>query len=94
MEDFKKQGGSLGGREEKMDHFPGEPKAFPGEDGMHGRTATGTTGSTMPATSTTTGTTGSSGNFGTMEEDRKPSLMDKLNPKKDTTGDGKPGVMS
>lgn len=50
----------------------------------------------------TTGTTGTTGNTGTaVPEDqpitgqyKKPSLLDRLNPKKDTTGDGKPDVFS
>lgn len=46
----------------------------------------------------TSGTTGSSGNFGTMDNGSstgtsKPSMMDKLNPKVDATGDGKAGFM-
>jgi len=30
IDDFKKQGGSLTGREERHDHFPGEPRSFGG----------------------------------------------------------------
>ena len=48
MADFKKQGGTLGGREEKFDGFAGEPKSLTslggsaGHHGTHG-THTGTT---------------------------------------------------
>jgi len=38
-------------------------------------------------------TTTSDGNFGEIRNDQKPSLMDKLNPRKDADGDGKPGFM-
>ena len=43
MDDFKQQGGSLKGREERHDFFPGEPKSFPGESGRTTGATTGTT---------------------------------------------------
>lgn len=112
MSDFKKQGGSLTGREERYDGFQGEPKSVGGAlggattgsglghsgTGHTGHTGTGTglghtdhsgTGlgqTSRDTTGTTTGTTGTTGTH-------KPSMMDKLNPKKDADGDGKAGMM-
>lgn len=103
MDEFKRQGGSLNGREERTDAFGGEPRSVGGTLGGAG--AKGTTsltesdttrhghhsGSHLGATGTSgTGarTTGSHENSNT-----KPSLMDKLNPKKDADRDGKAGIM-
>lgn len=140
MADFKKQGGSLTGREERYDGFEGEPRAVGGAlggsstgsgmtgsgttgsglTGHHGQTtagphssnmenkldprvdsdldgsrnmgARGTTGSGYG--SNTTGTTGSGyGSSTTGTTGKKPGLMDKLNPMKDSDGDGKKGFM-
>ena len=134
MADFKKQGGSLSGREERYDGFEGEPRAVGGALGGTGSTGSGLTGhhgqtTTGPHSSNMenkidprvdsdmdgsrnmgargseygSGTTGSgygsgtagsgygSGTTGT--SGKKPGLMDKLNPMKDTDGDGKKGVM-
>lgn len=153
MADFKKQGGSLSGREERYDGFEGEPRAVGGALGGNstgsGMTGSGMTGSGMTGHhsnttagphgsnignkmdprvdsdldgsrnmgardagygSNTTGTgstgygsghTGSShapvtsgyGSNTTGTTGKKPGLMDKLNPMKDTDGDGKKGVM-
>lgn len=89
MADFKKQGGSLTGREERYDGFEGEPRAVGGALG--GSTSTTGTGTGTRGTGydnnsydnydNTTGTTG-----------KKPGLMDKLNPRKDADGDGKAGI--
>lgn len=91
MADFKKQGGSLTGREERYDGFEGEPRGVSGALGS----STGTTGTGTgtrgagydnydnDSYDNTTGTTG-----------KKPGLMDKLNPRKDADGDGKAGVGS
>jgi len=156
MSDFKQQGGSLSGREERTDRFEGEPRNesatnhgvhsgtgtqstglgssttghSSGTSGPHGsnlankadpridsdrdgsRTA-GNTGSTGYGSSTGTGVgsgvgsgnTGlghsnaasanqTSSGIGHSEEGKtKPSLMDKLNPSKDSNGDGKAGFM-
>lgn len=107
MADFKKQGGSLTGREERYDGFEGEPRAvgslggqssgleskmdrhadsdMDGSRGM-GRSGAGTTGGygSGPAGDSydTAGTTGT----------KKPSMMDKLNPMKDSDGDGRKGI--
>ncbi|KAL8873885.1 MAG: hypothetical protein Q9174_000714 [Haloplaca sp. 1 TL-2023] len=150
MADFKKQGGSLTGREERYDGFEGEPRAVGGAlggsstgvsgtgsgmSGHHGNTAAGPHGSNMgnkmdprvdsdldgsrnmgardnhgTGYGSTTGTTGSGYGSGTSGNNyasnttgsgydnhgtagKKPGLMDKLNPKKDTDGDGKKGFM-
>lgn len=152
MADFKKQGGSLSGREERYDGFEGEPRAvggalggagtgasttgsgMTGHHGHHGQTTAGphssnlenkvdprvdsdmdgsrnmgargagtsgtgygsnTTGTGYGSSTSGTGygsnTTGTTGTSGTTH--KKPGLMDKLNPMKDTDGDGKKGVM-
>lgn len=97
MADFKKQGGSLTGREERYDGFEGEPRAVGGALGG----STSTTG-----TGTGTGTGIGSGTRGTGYDNnsydnydnstgttgKKPGLLDRLNPKKDTDGDGKAGI--
>ncbi|KAL9015372.1 MAG: hypothetical protein Q9173_000016 [Seirophora scorigena] len=147
MADFKKQGGSLSGREERYDGFEGEPRAVGGAlggssagttgsssglTGHHGQTtagphssnlgnkvdprvdsdldgsrnvgARGTAGSGYGSNTTgatgsgygsgTSGATGSGyGSSTTGTTSKKPGLMDKLNPMKDTDGDGKKGVM-
>jgi len=96
MADFKKQGGSLTGREERYDGFEGEPRAVGGALGGHSGTGTtgttGTTGNGVGTTGTGVGTgTGYDNTTGTTTG-TKPSLMDKLNPKTDADGDGKRGI--
>lgn len=147
MADFKKQGGSLSGREERYDGFEGEPRAVGGAlggsstgtgvagsglTGHHGQTTAGPHSSNMENKldprvdsdmdgsrnmgargitgpgygSGTRGTTGAGYGSGTTSATssgygsnttgttgKKPGLMDKLNPMKDTDGDGKKGVM-
>lgn len=138
MADFKKQGGSLSGREERYDGFEGEPRAVgsalggssttglgssssTGTSGMTGTTGhhghhstTGNTGSTTanlenkldPRVDSTggynsrsTGSTGTGSSYndstsGTSSSThKKPGLLDRLNPMKDTDGDGKKGMM-
>jgi hypothetical protein len=92
MDDFRKQGGHLSGREERTDAFGGEPKAVGGTLGGAG--TRGTTSLTDPSDATH----GSNGrhNLGTTSSTnyvdgtgKKPSMMDKLNPKKDADGDGR-----
>ena len=114
MDEFKRQGGSLTGREERTDAFGGQPKSVGGTLGGSGARGTtsltendssrngaqtgehlGNTGDNLSNTrnagsTRTTGMTGSS----TTTTGKKPSLMDKLNPKKDADGDGKTGMMS
>jgi len=105
MSDFKRQGGSLTGRDERVDHFSGEPKNIDktlgnamnhtgagqhsslahdesrgsgiGNSSTHGHHSGATSGIGQDQTGTT----------------KKPSLMDKLNPKVDANGDGKAGFM-
>jgi len=110
MDDFKRQGGSLTGREERSDAFAGEPRAVGGTLGGAG--AAGTTSLTENDSSRhghhtgshhgSTGTTGTNGTGAGLDNTTsgtsststgKPSLMDKLNPKKDANGDGKAGFM-
>ncbi|KAL8812425.1 MAG: hypothetical protein Q9200_001032 [Gallowayella weberi] len=168
MADFKKQGGTLTGREERYDGFEGEPRAVGGAlggssggsgltghhgsttagphssnvgnkmdprvdsdlDGSRGLGGRGTTGTGYGSNTTagphdsnmgnkmdprvdsdldgsrgvggrgTTGTGYGAGSTGsgygsntTGTTGKKPGLMDKLNPMKDTDGDGKKGFM-
>jgi hypothetical protein len=109
MDEFKRQGGHLSGREERSDAFGGEPRQVGGTIGGAG--ARGTTsltendsarhghhGNEHHGSNGATGTTGA-GNGGfssTTSQDmagKKPSLMDKMNPKKDADRDGKAGIM-
>jgi len=95
MEDFKRQGGHLGGREERSDAFAGEPKAVGGTLG--GRGAHGTTSLTESERGHGHGHNGN-GAVGYNEQNgtgmqKKASLMDKINPKKDANGDGVAGFM-
>ena len=134
LADFKKQGGTLTGREERYDGFEGEPKAISGalagshhplhaggsgphssnlenkldpridsdRDGSrhfgstsgdygHNRTGTGGIGSHNTTNSGYgTGATGSS--YSPNTPVKKPGLLDRLNPLKDTDGDGKKGI--
>jgi len=122
MSEFQKQGGSLGGRDERTDAFAGEPRSvgntLSGENrsNIGGPGASGTTSVTEKdgRNSGMTGTSGMTGSRGmndsAMNErdmrgtsgmndsnvtgtGKKPSLMDKLNPKVDSNGDGKAGFM-
>jgi len=104
MDEFKRQGGSLTGREERTDAFGGEPRAVGGTLGGHG--AKGTTSLTENDdglgnntshhnghhhNGANTGVGSTTGSTGTSTG--KPSLMDKINPKVDANGDGKAGFM-
>lgn len=143
MADFKKQGGSLSGREERYDGFEGEPRAVGSALGGSSTTGLGSSSTTGLGSSSTTGTSGltgttghhghhsntgsttanlenkldprvdstggynsrSTGSTGTgssyndstsgtsSSTHKKPGLLDRLNPMKDTDGDGKKGVM-
>jgi len=101
LDEFKNKHGQgiLGGRGEHFEHFKGEPQSIEhaagiarthqgdrhGEPGNESLTGTGHhhTGGLGSDTTGTTGTTGT----------HKPSLLDKLNPKKDADGDGVKGFM-
>ncbi|KAF4634068.1 hypothetical protein G7Y89_g4047 [Cudoniella acicularis] len=142
MSEFQRQGGHLGGREERTDAFAGEPRSVGGtlggagakgttslteEEGLTGSRRNGshgTHGYDGNTSSSTTGTSSTSRTFGTTgagvgagatgattgvgsgnnhltgstshnssNTGKKPSLMDKLNPKKDADGNGKAGFM-
>lgn len=120
MQEFKQQGGVLGGRQERSDAFEGAPKAVGGTLGGHGAAGTtsltdpeprhGSTGTGSHVASGLTGanTHGTHGTHGTHDTHNthgtthgtsttstthKPSLIDRLNPMKDTDGDGKKGIM-
>lgn len=126
MEEFKKSGGSLVGREERHDAFDGAPRhvqdgsstsatrgtgTLDNVEGSHGTHSHGTHGTSGTRDvsggsygSNTAGATGAAGagtaglgsthSSSTADQTTgKPSLMDKLNPKKDADNDGKPGFM-
>jgi len=113
MDEFKRQGGHLSGREERTDAFNGEPRSVGGtiggsgakgttslteNEGAHGHHTGSHDGSHLGSTHNASATTGGVGS-GVHSHDetnathKKPSLMDKLNPKKDADGDGKAGFM-
>ncbi|TGO58081.1 hypothetical protein BOTNAR_0188g00140 [Botryotinia narcissicola] len=117
MSEFRAQGGSLGGREERTDAFKGEPKSVGGTlggegargttsltegEGIHTGAHTGTHNGALNGShshtgtgvaSTTAGTAHHTTSHSSTESHKKPSLMDKLNPKVDADGDGKAGFM-
>ncbi|KAL9639575.1 MAG: hypothetical protein Q9164_000852 [Protoblastenia rupestris] len=122
MADFKKQGGSLTGREERYDGFEGEPRGvgsvLGGSSTTGSHMGTGSSTTAGPHSSNTmnkadprvdsdmdgsrgmgrtggahTGTGMGHGHGATGTTGKKPGLMDKLNPMKDTDGDGKKGFM-
>lgn len=107
MNEFKKSGGALGGRGEQSDAFAGEPRAVGstlGNGGNHilgGAGAEGTTSMTDGNMANgaghhhhnATGTTGATVATDTTPGTKKGGLTAKLNPKVDSDGDGKAGVM-
>merc|ERR1712144_94363 len=114
MDEFKKQGGHLSGRDERTDAFAGEPHSvggtlggagahgttsLTGKDGLHNTHGTHGTHSSTHGTGTgagvgtDTGLGSSTSHSSSSTTGTKPSLMDKLNPKKDADGDGKAGFM-
>ncbi|PVH77232.1 hypothetical protein DL98DRAFT_656899 [Cadophora sp. DSE1049] len=109
MDEFKKQGGHLSGRDERSDAFAGEPRSVGGTlggSGAHGTTSltekdghhnTHGTHSNTHGTGAGVGTGAGIGSTTSHSSSNttgsKPSLMDKLNPKKDANGDGKAGFM-
>ncbi|PSR82136.1 hypothetical protein BD289DRAFT_468226 [Coniella lustricola] len=110
MDDFKKHGGALGGAETRHDKFAGSFDGPLHGRPIGGEGAQGTTTLTAPdgkynqshrgvETGSYVGHAGYADNrnveYGSVgESTHKPSLMDKLNPKKDADGDGKAGFMS
>lgn len=123
MSEFRAQGGSIGGREERTDAFKGEPKSVGGtlggagakgttslteskgvnghSNGIHNSSHTSThTGSHIGAGvggaavgAGTAGTAHHTTSHSSTESHKKPSLMDRINPKIDADGDGKAGFM-
>lgn len=104
LSEFERHGGTLSGREERIDHFEGDPK--PLASALGGTTTTGTsgtsglTGSTTGSHSTSSPLTGSSnvhrgtdGNIGTQNKTHHSSaLLNKLDPRVDSDGDGRAGI--
>jgi len=99
MDEFKKHGGSLN-QQERTHAFDGCPEGGHNE----GKTLSGTHGTShTPHTGNySTANTGGAVSGGTVSHDHrdsasgkhsKASLLDKLNPMKDTDGDGKKGIM-
>lgn len=92
MDQYKGQaGGHVGGERVVRDGFEGEPQGWVGghganksslHDGVHDTGSHGVATGSGTGASTTTGHTG-----------KKPTFMDKLNPTKDTDGDGKKGIL-
>lgn len=123
MSEFRAQGGSLGGREERTDAFKGEPRSVGGtlggagakgttsltesngvnghSNGTHNSSHTSThtgshTGAGVGGAAVGTGTAGTAHHttsHSSTESHKKPSLMDRINPKIDADGDGKAGFM-
>jgi hypothetical protein len=108
MEDFKRQGGSLGGREERTDAFSGEPRNTGNALGANGANSHALGGRGADGTASLTehnsklshdkhtgvghGSSTTSAGTGASVEKPKASLLDKLNPKTDSNGDGKAGL--
>lgn len=104
MSEFERAGGSLQGRAARTDAFEGDPK--PVSSALGGAPVTGThnplsTGSTTTS-STSTGVGhehyGTDGRIGSSTNNNttgphKSSLLNKLDPRVDATGDGKAGFM-
>ncbi|KAH7355442.1 hypothetical protein BKA65DRAFT_425647 [Rhexocercosporidium sp. MPI-PUGE-AT-0058] len=103
MDEFKRQGGNLSGREERSDAFAGEPRSVGGTLGGAGAAGTtsltekdghrGNRGHHSGTTGTGAGIDPSTSHSSHNTTHSKPSLLDKLNPKKDADGDGKAGFM-
>jgi hypothetical protein len=111
MDEFKRSGGSLKGREERSDAFEGEPRAVGSTLGSGTSSGTGILGGHGAAGSThltekngighkhndngvenrSLGNDNAIGTDGTTT--KKASLMDKINPKVDSNGDGQAGFM-
>ncbi|KAK4941594.1 hypothetical protein LTR10_018471 [Elasticomyces elasticus] len=90
------QTGLGGSSTSRSGEYPGESTGTSGMTGTSGTTGTsGMTGTSghHSGTSGTTGTTGTSDTTGTSGTHQKASLLDRINPFKDTDGDGKKGIM-
>ncbi|KAK4169078.1 hypothetical protein QBC43DRAFT_85002 [Cladorrhinum sp. PSN259] len=103
MDQYKKQGGALGGATERSDAFEGCPKGV-SETSRTSRSGISSSTSGISGSSTGTSAMKSSITSGpglkttstesSSTEKKKPSLLDRLNPMKDSDGDGKSGFMS
>jgi hypothetical protein len=97
LSEFERQGGSLSGRGERVDHFVGDPKPVAAAlgSGSHSSTTssttTGLTGSRSSATSPTDHHVGTDGQIGTKPKHNS-SLLNKLDPRVDSDGDGRAGI--
>ncbi|KAK4188905.1 hypothetical protein QBC35DRAFT_179935 [Podospora australis] len=126
MDEFKRQGGALGGQSSRTGTFEGCPKGVhmagcghadgSGPQPSMSTTSSGTRGmrsrsssisssdeekmssnrisGTKTSSTTTSGIGLQSSSSATSTEKKKPSLIDRLNPMKDSDGDGKRGFMS
>ncbi|KAM7184776.1 hypothetical protein V8F20_012070 [Naviculisporaceae sp. PSN 640] len=97
MDEFKRQGGALGGKEQV--HYEGDgcpAGAHDGHEGLRRRGSSSSLSSDEGGSGRAgRGLGGSAAAGGTMRhEKKKASLLDKLNPNKDADGDGKKGFMS
>lgn len=107
MSEFQRNGGTLAGREERVDAFEGEPKPISTALGGSPAIGTNTMGSQGMTGSTSMGThshhigtdgpidrhTNTTGSGGAARGPHNSSLLNKLDPRVDSTGDGKPGLM-
>lgn len=87
MDQFKAKDGVLTGREERYDEFEGVPK------GIGGSTAGGLGAAHGSEHGAVRGSEHGAVRGSEHKTSHKPSLMDKLNPKVDSNGDGKAGFM-
>ncbi|RYP61651.1 hypothetical protein DL769_007612 [Monosporascus sp. CRB-8-3] len=107
MDEFKKQGGSLGGREERFDAFEGEPKNIGSGHTVHRKKDSGYDehhlpkgvfhGDVDPLDGKTRRGQGDETRHSTDSDTKSKQhsgLLDKLNPKTDADHDGKAGFMS
>lgn len=105
MDEFKRQGGSLNGRDERRDEFQGVPRSVGGTWGGSGARGTTSltesegshTSRTQHSTNTrrdsSTSSSSSNNSHKSKDTQGKPSLLDKVNPMKDSNRDGKAGFM-
>ncbi|RYP72346.1 hypothetical protein DL771_004320 [Monosporascus sp. 5C6A] len=110
MDEFKKQGGALGGGEERFDAFEGEPKNIGSGQTVHRKNDSGYDerhppkgvfhGDVDPLDGKThpreqgDEKSARQGNDSDTKSKQQPGLLDKLNPMKDADNDGKAGFMS
>lgn len=89
MDEFKKKGGSLGGQAERTSAFEGCPQGkgvHPDHDHNVKAVNTGSASSAGMSSSTAENVSGSAASSKGLhaEEQKKPSLLDRMNPYKDT----------